>query len=227
MEVDNMRNLRKSYIYWDLDGTLWQHKEHEVKLICKTLSIPYSIKLEEEFFYMIGEFNRHFERIRVTQSEICQIIERTMLELYTVGISGRQFLDAWSETECNVLNKDAKEVLQKFHELGKQNNVITDWLWNKQITQLRDFGILSYFEKVYSCEGYFLKKNPKSISRVIKPKEREDSIIIGDSLQCDIAFANNAGISSIWYNPRRTKNLTSFEPTFEVTSLMEVLDIIK
>lgn len=76
-----MRNLRKSYIYWDLDGTLWQHKEQEVKLICENLSIPYSIKLEEEFFYMIEEFNRHFETIRVTQSEICQIIERTMLEL--------------------------------------------------------------------------------------------------------------------------------------------------
>lgn len=45
-----MRNLRKSYIYWDLDGTLWQHKEQEVKLICENLSIPYSIKLEEEFF---------------------------------------------------------------------------------------------------------------------------------------------------------------------------------
>lgn len=222
-----MRKVRKNYIYWDLDGTLWQHKKHEVKLICNNLGILYSIELEEEFYYMIEEFNRHFTTRKVTQEEICQIIERTMPKLYVAGISGRQFLDAWCTTECNEINKNAKKILQEMSELGKQNNVLTDWLWHCQVSQMREFGILNYIENVYSCEGHFLKKNPKSIARVIKPGTEKESIIIGDSLSSDIAFANNSGISSIWYNPSKTKNLTDYKPTFEVTSLMEVLDIIE
>lgn len=222
-----MRKVRKNYIYWDLDGTLWQHKEHEVELICKTLNILYSTELEEEFFYMIEKFNRYFATRKVTQEEICQIIERTMTKLYFIGISGRQFLDAWCTTECNEINKDAEKILQKMSELGKQNNVLTDWLWSRQMSQMREFGILNYIENVYSCEDYFLKKNPKSIARVIKQGKEKESIIIGDSLSSDIAFANNAGISSIWYNPSKTQNLTEYKPTFEVTSLMEILDIIE
>ena len=89
------------------------------------------------------------------------------------------------------------------------------------------YTIFDYMEKIYSCEGHYLKKNPLSIARVIKPTNREDSILIGDSLSSDIAFANNAGIDSIWFNPSRTKNLTSLKPTFEITSLLEVLDIIQ
>ena len=89
------------------------------------------------------------------------------------------------------------------------------------------YTIFDYMEKIYSCEGHYLKKNPLSIARVIKPKNREDSILIGDSLSSDIAFANNAGVDSIWFNPSRTKNLTSLKPTFEITSLLEVLDIIQ
>lgn len=221
-----MRKLRKSYVYWDLDGTLWHHKEHQVKLICEKLGISYSTKIEQEFFDMIDEFNHYFSTRKVTQHEICKIIQNTMFELYALGISGKQFLNAWCKSDCNELNKDAKIVLQRLQDLGKQNNVLTDWLWRRQISQMKEFGIFNYMERIYSCEGYFLKKNSKSISRIIKPETKKASIIIGDSLQSDIAFANNAGISSIWYNPKRVENNTSFKPTFEVNSLLEVLDII-
>lgn len=222
-----MKKVEKRYIYWDLDGTIWQHKQHEVELIAQHLQIPYSIKLEEEFFYMIGEFNRCFATQKVAQEGICAIIERTMLELLSAGITGREFLDGWCNTDCNTINENAEYVLRTLKDAGKQNNALTDWLFERQITQLKDFGIFDYMEKIYSCEGHYLKKNPLSIARVIKPKNREDSILIGDSLSSDIAFANNAGIDSIWFNPSRTKNLTSLKPTFEITSLLEVLDIIQ
>lgn len=218
---------RYNYIYWDLDGTLWQHKPGEVKLFAEVLNIPYTKKLEEEFFYMIGEFNRYFADKIVTQKEICKIIERTMSELSLAGISGRKFLDAWSNSDCNTLNKDAKTVLSKLRDLGKQNNVLTDWLLERQIKQMKEFGIFEYMDNIYSCEENYLKKNPLSSACVINSETQKNSIIIGDSLSSDIAFANHAGIDSIWYNPNKIKNMTSLSYTFEVTSLLEILDIIK
>lgn len=55
---------------------------------------------------------------------------------------------------------------------------------------------------------------------------KKSSIIIGDSLTSDIAFGNHAGIPSIWFNPKGKKNESEFVPDFEITSLLEVMEII-
>ena len=146
-----MKKVEKRYIYWDLDGTIWQHKQHEVELIAQHLQIPYSIKLEEEFFYMIGEFNRCFATQKVTQEGICAIIERTMLELLSAGITGREFLDGWCNTDCNTINENAEYVLRTLKDAGKQNNALTDWLFERQITQLKDFEIFAQSLFLFWC----------------------------------------------------------------------------
>jgi len=48
------------------------------------------------------------------------------------------------------------------------------------------------------------------------------ALLLGDSLEADIAAAANAGISSCWYNPGRSPNPTAFRPTHTVASLDEV-----
>ena len=55
----------------------------------------------------------------------------------------------------------------------------------------------------------------------------KEYVIIGDSLKNDIAFANHAGIRSIWFNPKCKKNKSQYKPTMQVTSLYEVCQRIK
>lgn len=92
---------------------------------------------------------------------------------------------------------------------------------------MKDFGILDYMEKVYSAEENFLKPNPLTVKRVIKPGTENSSIIIGDSLESDIQFANTANIDCIWFNPDGKENKTSLNVTHEITSLEQIVDIIK
>ena len=99
---------------------------------------------------------------------------------------------------------------------------------NVQITKMKRYGVLDHIEEVHGCDTGYLKAHPSSTVRdIIKPGEEENCIMIGDSLKCDIAFAEREGISSIWFNrDGKHVNETSHNPTFEVNSLVEIMEIL-
>jgi 2-haloacid dehalogenase len=51
-------------------------------------------------------------------------------------------------------------------------------------------------------------------------------LVIGDSLNSDIQGGNNFGVATCWYNPHRSVNRSGHEPSFEISALTELLDII-
>lgn len=53
------------------------------------------------------------------------------------------------------------------------------------------------------------------------------AVMIGNTLDSDIAGANECGISSIWLNREKKKNTTAIRPDHEITGLMEALPIIR
>lgn len=52
------------------------------------------------------------------------------------------------------------------------------------------------------------------------------ALIIGDSLTADIQGGNNAGIDSVWSNPRNLVNETPAVPTYQVKNYEEILKIL-
>lgn len=56
--------------------------------------------------------------------------------------------------------------------------------------------------------------------------QAEQAVMIGDNLMTDILGANRAGIKNIWINHHK-QAIKDVKPTFQVTSLTEVLLIIK
>ena len=54
----------------------------------------------------------------------------------------------------------------------------------------------------------------------------QKTLMIGDSLTADIAGANNAGLDSIWYNPKKLINTSSAQPTYMVSSYEEIKKLL-
>jgi ribonucleotide monophosphatase NagD (HAD superfamily) len=55
---------------------------------------------------------------------------------------------------------------------------------------------------------------------------KEEVLMVGDNLMTDILGANRAGIKSIWVN-RHNKERNEVIPTFEITHLSELFEIIE
>lgn len=47
-------------------------------------------------------------------------------------------------------------------------------------------------------------------------------LMVGDSLTSDIQGGNKYGIDTCWFNPSRKTNTSGIQPTYEITSLMEL-----
>ena len=56
---------------------------------------------------------------------------------------------------------------------------------------------------------------------------KESTLIIGDSLSADIQGGYNAGIDTCWVNPLKKENNLDVQPTYEITSLQELLVLLE
>lgn len=56
--------------------------------------------------------------------------------------------------------------------------------------------------------------------------DKDELILIGDSLSADIKGGNNFGIDTIWFNKNGEENLTDIKPTYTVNTLKEIESIL-
>jgi putative hydrolase of the HAD superfamily len=52
-------------------------------------------------------------------------------------------------------------------------------------------------------------------------------LIVGDSLTSDIQGGINFGIDTCWFNPNKIINKTELKPTYEISNLLELKDILE
>lgn len=217
-------------VLWDCDGNIWRHNPEEARIIAKALNITHIEEFEIQFFNMIEYFNVYFAKKRVTLEETYKMVEKEMPILYLCGISAKQFMNLWDELKFEIceFNKDTVIVMKYLQSKGIRQVVRSDWWLKTQTALLKEYGILKYIERMYCCDNEYLKCNPLSAksNKIIKPGKEEEYVIIGDSLKSDIAFAQHAKIKSIWFNPEKKPNNTVYVPTCEITSMLEVMEII-
>ena len=217
--------MKNTTIIWDLDNTTWNHDKNIVTGVAQHFNIKCHDGFMEQFLDALHASNIAFRTRMASEDLIHTIMEEKIPELFFNKISGKEFFRTYLYMDVPTLVPNAKEVISQLYERGKRQCVLTDWMKDIQLKHLRDNDLLKYFEQIITFEDTgFAKGNPKIDEKVVFSK---DSIIIGDSLHNDIAFANRNGIDSIWFNPNMEKNNTSWRPTYEIRDLLDVLEIVK
>lgn len=223
-----MKNLKGiKTILLDCDGTLWTHRKDEVKIVTKALGIPLTEEFTNQYSYMLQQCYSYFEDKKVTVKKFTKLISLCMPVLLNYNISAEKFVETWFAVETSFVNEDALRFLHYLKSRRYKIIVFSDMFYDKQVQLLEKYELMPYIDEVHTWDDAYMKKNPKSTSRIIVPGKEAEYIIIGDSLYSDITFAANAGISSIWYNPQYKENDTEFIPTVEVQSLLEIFPILK
>jgi putative hydrolase of the HAD superfamily len=131
------------------------------------------------------------------------------------------------------------EVRYTLGELQKQgitmyilsNSIFTANSANKL---LNDFGIIDYFEKIYSSADYGVRK-PSSrfyqiaIAEILanNPELTKDDILyVGNDYDTDIIGATSVGLSTVWYNEKHLineKNICTID-TDNFKILLEIVE---
>lgn len=216
-------------VIWDCDNVMWFHKKEEPEITAKALRIAEVEEFSVELYRFFENFMSHFKNKRVNMKETLSLVKQNMPILDIYGISVEQFMTVHDglKIKINDFNYDTLTLMKYLKDKNIKSIVKSDWWRNVQEEIMNYYGVMDYIEELHCCDNAYLKCNPLSAEEIVKTGREEQYVIIGDSLENDIAFANHAGIKSIWLNREgKSVNQTPYKPTFEVNSLLEVMKII-
>jgi len=119
-----------------------------------------------------------------------------------------------------------KNLIHQGYELYAATNGITFI----QTGRLEQSGISPYFKEIFISEQLHTQKPDAAFYEKIGSRipnfDKNQTLMIGDSLSADIQGGNNAGIDTIWYNPHHLENKSLAQPTYEVDSYQALLELL-
>ena len=123
-----------------------------------------------------------------------------------------------------------EELLRKLISQGYELYAATNGITYIQTGRLEQSGIAPYFKEIFISEQLHTQKPDaefyEKIGARIPNFDKNQTLMIGDSLSADIQGGNNAGIDTIWYNPHHLVNKSLAQPTYEVDSYLALLELL-
>lgn len=226
------------HLFFDLDHTLWDFEQNSRN----TMAVLYErfrlagrgITDFEAFYNVYSEHNEklwvRFRKGYIRRDELRW--KRMWHTLLDFKIGDTKIANELSVAYVELLPTQralmpfAKEVLE-YCSSKYQLHIITNGFETTQRQKLHYCGITAYFDQLITSEKSGSIKPKKEIfdfALQAANARQEESIMIGDALEIDIAGAMNAGWDQVYFNPAGIPHASS--PTHEISSLEELLRIL-
>jgi YjjG family noncanonical pyrimidine nucleotidase len=225
-------------ILFDLDHTLWDYELNSREALTE-LYLQYrlnerGIKNEESFldtFYRINnelwdQYDRgelHRDVIRLERFH--KIFLALGLDDYDLSleVSGEYLEHSPKKKHLIPGCKETLDYLQPKYPLV----IVTNGFDEIQSTKLSSSGIDHYFKDVVTSARAGHKKPAAEIFEFALRENgvsSHEAIMIGDNLLTDIAGAKNAGISTVFFNPKKITHDTKVD--FEIERIPELMNFL-
>lgn len=228
--------MKYEVIIFDADETLFDFKKSERESLKNTMR-EFNIEYDENYHLKVyNDINtaiwKELENGLITQKELkierfkrlshslnAEFDEMKFAKLYMKHLSYASFLYDQSIELVESLSKDYKLT------------IITNGLTDVQENRIRKSIIGTYFEDiVISEEVQVSKPDPKIFELAlnnINYTNKSKVLMVGDSLSSDIQGGINFCIDTCWFNSNKTINKTDIKPTYEISDLMELKNILE
>lgn len=222
-------------ILFDLDDTIFDFKRAEKTAFFKTLKelgiVPTDEIAEKYSRYNISQW-KLLELGKITRQEVK--VNRYKLLFDDIGVDKSPELATEIYEENLAVGHyfiDGAEDLLKALYKNYNLYLVSNGSKRVQTGRLASAGISPYFKGIFISQdiGYekpsplFFEKVFSSIDNFI----RSETVIVGDSLSSDIKGGYNAGIKTVWFNPRKEINDSNIIPDYEISSLSHFEKLIK
>jgi 2-haloacid dehalogenase len=236
MEVsDKGRTMRYKWVLFDADGTLFDYDKAEATALRRTFGefeFSYAARYAEVYRQINREIWREFELGNISQHRLRT--RRFELLFDDIGVvcdadqfSTRYLLHLAAGTD---LIEGAIEVVRWLN--GKVGLVlITNGIPDVQRPRFARSELSDYFAGiVISEEVGAAKPDPKIFDaafQVMNWPNKEEVLIVGDSLTSDINGGNSYGIDTCWFNPHQDSGMVDSRSRFEIRELRELLKLFE
>jgi putative hydrolase of the HAD superfamily len=230
--------MQYKHLFFDLDHTLWDFEANSRQTLEELYhSFHLSVRGIPDFDLFHQSYTIHndklWERYRNGFIKVAELRwKRMWLTLLDFKIGdeplaremGTLFLDALPTRQ--QLFPYTVEILNYLTGKGYLLHLITNGFEKTQLSKLKYAGLRGYFVEVITSEGSNSLKPHKEIFEYAFQRtgaKKEESIMLGDSIEVDIQGAINAGIDQVYVNHLGRE--PAVQPTYMVRSLKELEEI--
>ena len=190
------------------------------------------------FYLLLSAFAmyglRYVWRIYIlgTSYRLGQIMRSRLFEHFGQEVDGSHLAGRYQ----HFLSQQGQELpqahafLSNVKDRGHMIYAATNGVSYIQRGRLQASSILPFFDDIFISDEVGAHKPStdffEKISDQVNDFHSDSALMIGDSLTADIQGGNNAGIDSIWFNPKGLVNETPAVPTYQVKNYQEILTIL-
>lgn len=226
-----------SYIYFDLDRTLWDFQKNSndaLRELLKEYNLGIYVSDEELFIRHYNEINEglwgDYRKGKIRKFDLRRERFRRLLARFEVR--NMKLVEDMSRFYLNTapvktsLIENAKEILQYLRG-NYEVYILSNGFYDVQLTKIINSGLSKYITKVFTSDRIgFSKPKPGIFEYALSSvhAKKEESLMIGDDVLNDIKGAKRFGIDQVFFNPENKE--TDAEPTYEIKNLIELKNIL-
>jgi len=231
--------MKYKYLFFDLDHTLWDF-DANARATLEQLHVDLKLvdKGVHDFELFHKNYLQHNEKLwaryrngYIKQEELR--LKRMWLTLLDFHIADEELTRQLSELFLQllptrtILFPGTKEILKYLTDKGYGMHLITNGFEKTQHGKLKSSGLDIFFKEVITSEISNSLKPQKEIFEYALQKTGatvEQSIMIGDSLEVDIAGAMSVGMDQVHVNYNNIEQ--DLKPTYTIRTLEELKNIL-
>ena len=217
-------------VLFDLDDTLFDFHKAEKIALTKTL-VHFGIDPTEETLALYSTINAaHWKRLELGEISREEVKVGRYRELFeTIGVECDPVkATAYYESMLAIghyFMPGAPELLEELYRKYRLY-IVSNGTAKVQEGRIGSSGIAKYMDGIFISQILGANKPDKQFFDIcfaeIPDFPLSETVIIGDSLSSDIKGGINAGITTVWFNPKGIENDNDIKPDYTIKELSEV-----
>ena len=217
-------------VLFDLDDTLFDFHKAEKIALTKTL-VHFGIDPTEETLALYSTINAaHWKRLELGEISREEVKVGRYRELFKpIGVECDPVkATAYYESMLAIghyFMPGAPELLEELYRKYRLY-IVSNGTAKVQEGRIGSSGIAKYMDGIFISQILGANKPDKQFFDTcfaeIPDFSLSETVIIGDSLSSDIKGGINAGITTVWFNPKGIENDNDIKPDYTIKELSEV-----
>lgn len=217
-------------VLFDLDDTLFDFHKAEKIALTKTL-VHFGIDPTEETLALYSTINAaHWKRLELGEISREEVKVGRYRELFeTIGVECDPVkATAYYESMLAIGHYFMPGAPELLEELCRKYRlyIVSNGTAKVQEGRIGSSGITKYMDGIFISQILGANKPDKQFFDIcfaeIPDFLLSETVIIGDSLSSDIKGGINAGITTVWFNPKGIENDSDIKPDYTIKELSEV-----
>ena len=183
-------------IMFDLDNTLIPWDGSQVDALIKTFKecgIDFSYDDKDLYFKAMHKYESKSKRFDMV--DLSKFIAKEL----NLNMPD-DFVKRWTDKLCYCVPPINKQTVDLLKYLSSKYSlvVVSNWFYKQQKNRLKNYGILEFFDEIYTCDKYDKKPYKEMYEVASKDLNIDEIVMVGDDYYIDIKSANDFGLNAFY-----------------------------